>query len=83
MASPQMVFSPHIILNFFRRNNPLEAMVMGFVQFAYNLVTFQSRRKLLKYRKMLEFQKLERIEKTLNDFNPYAHHKGVKMDRTY
>ena len=82
MANPQMMFSPNIIIDFFKRNNPIEAAILQIVQGAYALVTFQSRRKLLRYRKMLEFQKLERIEKTLNDFNPYTD-KGVKMDRTY
>lgn len=80
MASPQMYLS--LAKSFFQRNNPVEAVAMNIVQTIYNLVTFESRRKLLKYRKMLEVQKLERIERTLNEFNPYDH-VGNKMNRTY
>lgn len=80
MASPQMYLS--LAKNFFQRNNPVEVVVMGVVQTIYNLVTLQSRMKLLKYRYMLEAQKLERIETTLNQFNPYEI-KGNKMNRAF
>lgn len=80
MASPQMYLS--LAKNFFQRNNPVEVIVMGVVQSIYNMVTFQSRMKLLKYRYMLEAQKLERIETTLNQFNPYEI-KGNKMNRAF
>ena len=55
---------------------------MGLMTTIYNLITFQSRRKLLKYRFLLEMQKLERIEHTLNEFNPYDY-RGNKMNRNY
>ncbi len=80
MASPQMYVA--LAKNFFQRNNPVEAVAMGIVQGIYNLITLHSRMKLLKYRYMLEAQKLERIENTLNQFNPYEV-KGNKMNRTY
>jgi hypothetical protein len=80
MTTPQMYFS--LAANFLRRNNPIEAMAMGLMTNIYNLITFQSRRKLLKYRYMLEMQKLERIEHTLNEFNPYDY-RGSKMNRNY
>ncbi|WP_373531885.1 hypothetical protein [Vampirovibrio sp.] len=80
MASPQLFLS--LTKNFFQRNNPVETVVMGVVQSVYNLITFQSRMKLLKYRYMLEAQKLERIETTLNQFNPYEM-RGNKMSRTF
>jgi hypothetical protein len=80
MASPQMYI--HLAKSFFQRNNPIEAIAMNIIQSVYNIVTLNSRLKLLKYRFMLERQKLARIEKTLNDFNPYES-QGVKMDRTY
>jgi hypothetical protein len=80
MASPQMYVA--LAKSFFQRNNPVEAIAMGIIQGIYNLVTLQSRMKLLKYRYMLEAQKLERIENTLNQFNPYEV-QGNKMNRTY
>jgi hypothetical protein len=80
MASPQMYLT--LAKNFFQRNNPVETIAMGIVQGVYNLVTLHSRMKLLKYRYMLETQKLERIEHTLSQFNPYEI-KGNKMNRTY
>ncbi len=80
MANPQMYFN--LAVNFFQRNNPIEAIAMNIVQGIYNLVTLRSRQKLLKYRSMLEVQKLQRIEATLNQFNPYEH-VGNQMNRTY
>ena len=68
--------------NFFQRNNPVETIAISVIQGVYNLVTLRSRMKLLKYRYMLEMQKLERIENTLNAFNPYEN-QGNKMNRTY
>lgn len=67
---------------YFQRNNIVEMVMMNAVQTVYNVITLGSRMKLLKYRFMLERQKLERIETTLNQFNPYEH-TGNKMDRTY
>ncbi|WP_303673497.1 hypothetical protein [Vampirovibrio chlorellavorus] len=80
MASPQLYLT--LAKNFFQRNNPVETLIMGTIQGIYNLVTLKSRMKLLKYRYMLETQKLERIEKTLNEFNPYEN-LGAKMHRTF
>lgn len=80
MASPQMMFS--LTASYFKRNNPIEAVAMGMMTSLYNLITLRSRMKLLKYRYMLEIQKLERIEQTLNSFNPYEH-QGSKMNRNY
>lgn len=80
MASPQMYV--HLVKGFFQRNNPVEGMLMSVVQGVYNVVTLYSRMKLLKYRFMLEQQKLQRIETTLNTFNPYES-MGNKMNRTY
>lgn len=80
MASPQMYVA--LAKSFFQRNNPVEAIAMNIVQGVYNLITLHSRMKLLKYRYMLEAQKLERIENTLNQFSPYEV-QGNKMNRTY
>lgn len=80
MASPQMYVA--LARSFFQRNNPVEAIAMNIVQGIYNLITLHSRMKLLKYRYMLEAQKLERIENTLNQFSPYEV-QGNKMNRTY
>jgi hypothetical protein len=80
MASPQMYLT--LAKNFFQRNKPVETLAMGFIQGVYNLITLKSRMKLLKYRYMLEAQKLERIETTLNQYNPYEM-RGSKMSRTF
>ena len=80
MVTPKMYLS--LATSFFKRNNPLETMVMGIMTTLYNLITYRSRMKLLKYRYMLEMQKLERIEKTLSAFNPYDY-RGNKMNRNY
>jgi hypothetical protein len=80
MASPQVYIT--LAKNFFQRNNPLEAVAMNVIQTVYNLVTLNSRLKLLKYRYMLETQKLERIETTLTQSSVYEL-KGHKMNRTY
>lgn len=80
MASPQLYLT--LAKGFFQRNNPIEAVAMSVVQTVYDLITLNSRMKLLKYRYLLETQKLERIEHTLNQFNPYEA-KGGKMHRTF
>ena len=80
MATPQMYFA--MAKNFFKRNNPVEIAVLNLMTGIYNLITYRSRMKLIKYRYMLEMQKLERIEQTLNGFNPYDY-RGNKMNRTY
>lgn len=80
MASPQVYLT--LAQSYFQRNKPVEILIMGIVQGIYNLVTLKSRMKLLKYRYMLEAQKLERIETTLNQFNPYEI-KGTKISRTF
>jgi hypothetical protein len=67
---------------FFQRNNPIEAIAMSTIQTIYNVVTFGSRRKILQYRRMLELQKLQRLENTLNQFNAYEH-VGSRMNRRY
>ena len=80
MASPKVYFQ--LAKGFFQRNNPLEAMALNTIQGIYNLVTFGSRRKILQYRRMLEVQKLERLERTLNTFDSFQH-LGSKMNRHY
>jgi hypothetical protein len=80
MSSPQMYMS--LAKSFFQRHNPIESLLMGIVQGVYNLVTLNSRMKLLKYRYMLETRKLERIEQTLTQASVYDM-AGHKMNRTY
>lgn len=80
MASPQAYFQ--LAKGFFQRNNPIETLAMSTIQTIYNLVTFGSRRKILQYRRMLEVQKLQRLETTLNQFNAYEH-VGSRMNRRY
>lgn len=80
MASPQTYIT--LAKGFFQRNNPVEALAISSIQAIYNLVTLNSRMKLLKYRYMLEAQKLERIETTLTQASVYDF-TGSKMNRTY
>ena len=80
MANLQMYLN--LSKGFFQRNNPIETIAMSTIQTIYNLVTFGSRRKILQYRRMLEVQKLQRLEATLNQFNSYEH-VGSRMNRRY
>ncbi|MGE3331770.1 MAG: hypothetical protein AB7J37_12605 [Candidatus Melainabacteria bacterium] len=50
---------------FFKRNNPMESMALAFAQMLYNIITFQSRMKLYKYKYLLELEKLEKMQETL------------------
>jgi hypothetical protein len=80
MANLQMYLN--LSKGFFQRNNPIETIAMSAIQAIYNLVTFGSRRKILQYRRMLEVQKLQRLEATLNQFSTYEH-VGSRMNRRY
>jgi len=80
ITSAQTYFS--LAASFLQRNNPIETMAMNMMTTIYNLITYRSRMKLLKYRYMLEMQKLERIEQTLNAANPHDY-RGNKMNRNY
>lgn len=80
IASTQSYIS--MTASFLQRNNPVETIVMNLMTSIYNLITYRSRMKLLKYRYMLEMQKLERIEQTLNAANPHDY-RGNKMNRNY
>jgi hypothetical protein len=80
MVSPQAYLQ--LAKGFFQRNNPIETLAMNAVQTFYNIITFNSRRKILQYRRLLEVQKLQRLETTLNQFNPYEH-VGSRMNRRY
>jgi hypothetical protein len=76
----QMYFS--LVMGFFKRNNLLESFVMQVLQAIYNLVTLSSRLKILKYRFMLETQKLQRVEQTLSAFETMEI-QGQKINRRY
>ncbi|MEM0951205.1 MAG: hypothetical protein AAGI66_03565 [Cyanobacteria bacterium P01_H01_bin.74] len=71
-----------LTINYFQRNNIVEAFVMGTLQSFYNIVTLPSRMKILKYRFMLENQKLNRIEQTLSSFDTMDV-QGQKINRRY
>ncbi len=80
MANAQLYVN--LAKSYFQRNNPVEMIISNAISTVYSLITLKSRMKLLQYRRMLEIQKLERIEHTLNQFNAYEH-LGSKMNRTY
>lgn len=79
MANPQVVW--HLSKDFFRRNNPVETLVSNITQKVNDLLTFNSKMKLLKYKFMLAQQQLNRMEENLNEATPYV--KGHRIDRAY
>ena len=80
MTSLQTYFQ--LSKGFFQRHNPVQSMAMSAIQTIYALITLGSRRKILHYRRMLEVQKLQRLESTLKQFNAYEH-VGSRMNRKY
>lgn len=78
--TPRSYFT--LAIGFFKRNNVLESALMQLLQAMYNVITLNSRLKILKYRFMLEHQKLQRVEQTLSTFDS-REVLGQKMNRRY
>lgn len=53
---------------------------MGSIQQIYNIITFPSRQKLLKYNLLLAQEKLGKLEGALGNSSPYAVH-GQKINK--
>lgn len=73
MASVQAVQQRvQLLSNYLKKRNIIEMMLMNAVQQLYNLVTYWSRRKLLKYNLLLAQEKLGKLEGALGSSSPYA-----------
>ena len=80
MANPQVVW--HLSKDFFRRNNPIDVLVVKISQGIHDLLTFNSKMKLLKYKFMLAQQQLQAMEQNLNQSGPYDL-KGHRINKAY
>lgn len=80
MANPQVIWQ--ISKDFFKRNNPLEAIIMNIVNAFNDLLTFNSKMKLLRYKFMLARQQLQSMEDSLGSDNPY-NIRGNRIDKNY
>ncbi len=79
MASPQVIWQ--LSKGFFQRNNPIEVMMRSTFESIHNLLTFQSKIKLLKYKFMLAQQQFNEMEGHVSN-NPYEL-RGDKIDRAF
>jgi hypothetical protein len=66
---------------FFERNNPMQQLIFDFKNAIQNLKTMQSRRKLSKYRCLLEIERLEMLAQLMEDGN--ADPQGIRLDRPF
>ncbi len=78
-TSPQVIWN--LSKGFFKRNNPVDTMLKGMLESIHNLMTFNSKMKLLKYKFMLAQQQLNNMESHLDD-NPFEI-KGNRIDRAF
>jgi len=78
-ASPQVLWN--LSKGFFKRNNPGDALLKAVLESFHNLVTFNSKMKLLKYKFMLAQQQLKSMESHVTD-NPFEV-RGNRLDRAF
>lgn len=79
MANPQLILE--LSKGFFHRNNPIREAINGAYTAVYNMLTFKSKMKLLKYKFMLAQQQLDQMEEHLEAGNVEPH--GIKIDRPF
>lgn len=79
MASPQLILE--LSKGFFHRNNPITAIINSTYMTVYNMMTFKSKMKLLKYKFMLAQQQLELMEDHIAEGN--IEPQGEKIDRPF
>lgn len=60
-----MTSTQQLIINFFKRNNPVEQLALQFFNTIYLLATMKSRMKLQKYKLLLEIEKLEKMQHSM------------------
>ena len=80
MANPQVFVNR--TMDFFKRNNPFILMAFSIVQSVYFVITWQSRVKIMKYKLMLEVERLERMQQALYE-TPLHQAQMGKMNRIY
>ncbi|MBY0403421.1 MAG: hypothetical protein K2X66_05950 [Cyanobacteria bacterium] len=80
MASPQMIWQ--LSKDFFKRNNPVEVIAGAFINGFNDLLTFNSKMKLLRYKFMLARQQLQVLEDNISQDSPY-NIRGYKIDKNY
>ena len=66
---------------FFERNNPMHQLVFDIKNAIQDLKTMNSRRKLSKYRCLLEVERLELLAQLMEQGN--ADPQGVRLDRPF
>lgn len=79
MASPQLILE--LSKGFFHRNNPVRSVINSTYTTVYNMLTFKSKMKLLKYKFMLAQQQLQKMEEHIDAGNVEPH--GYKIDRPF
>ncbi|MDX2084608.1 MAG: hypothetical protein SFZ03_04390 [Candidatus Melainabacteria bacterium] len=79
MANPQLIW--RLSLDFFRRNNLLEAVLKGVFETVHYICTYSSQMKLMRFRFMLYQQQLLRMEQNLQAGGTAVH--GNSFDRNY
>jgi hypothetical protein len=67
---------------FFERHNPFMQLLIDAKQMLADLQTVQSRRKLSKYRCLLELERLEKLQDMMTS-DPSYDPQGVKLDRPF
>ena len=78
MASAQTILK--LLPDYLKKRNIVEMLLMGSIQQIYNIITFPSRQKLLKYNLLLAQEKLGKLEGALGNSSPYAVH-GQKINK--
>lgn len=57
----------NLVMGFFKRNKPIEMIMMQSLNAIYFLVTLQTRMKLNKYKYLLAVEKLEKMQQSLSE----------------
>lgn len=81
-----MAINTQVILQlsagYFQRNNPLETLLKSVVGAINNILTFNSKMKLLRYKFSLAQEQLHKMESHVQHTNPYDV-RGGKINRAY
>lgn len=76
------VASAEVIINYFKRNNPIEATILPILQFVYFAATYFSRKRVNRFKYLLEIEKLEKMQESLSEgYKPRSAHD--KMNKIY
>lgn len=80
-ANPQAIFN--ITRMFLSRNNPIDVAVGNVNAMVQNLMTFNSKMKLVKYKTMLAYQQMQTMESLLQEGFVSTRHRGKRINKTY